>query len=247
VGPRSVHAVPVGDCRYYAIKNVLARHARGEILVFLDCDVVPLEGWLVQLLAPLADEAIAVVNSGVVAGPLTGRFTRAVGATWIFDVRRRAGVEPVLQFFANSLAFRRAAFEAHPFPDDPEEYRGAEVRLAKELRRREVGVVQANDAILLHPPLTTLRMYAMWHMLDGQDFAHHFRDVSGAKYWWIAARSIVSRTRKYGRNAFERRETLAMGPLELSGALALGATGAVLTFAGEAVGRIRPTVLRRYL
>src|SRR6185436_2129000 len=66
VEPHSVRTVPVGDRRYYAIKNALAREARGEVLVFLDCDVVPLEGWLGELLAPLADEHVDVVNSCVV-------------------------------------------------------------------------------------------------------------------------------------------------------------------------------------
>ena len=53
-------SVPGG--RYYELKNAAIARARGEIVVFLDADVVVEAGWLAKMLAPFADETVTIVN-----------------------------------------------------------------------------------------------------------------------------------------------------------------------------------------
>jgi hypothetical protein len=53
--------VPVPGAEYYALKNAGAREVEGELLVFVDSDVVPDPGWLGDLLRPFDDETVGVV------------------------------------------------------------------------------------------------------------------------------------------------------------------------------------------
>src|SRR5215213_8245571 len=59
---------PVG-LEYYELKNMAVRDARSELLVFLDCDVLPEPGWLRRLLSPFADPEISVVGGNTYVDP----------------------------------------------------------------------------------------------------------------------------------------------------------------------------------
>jgi cellulose synthase/poly-beta-1,6-N-acetylglucosamine synthase-like glycosyltransferase len=56
-----VEAVP-GATR---VRNAAMRAARGDVLVFVDDDAVPRDGWLAAILAPFADPRVAVVGGRV--------------------------------------------------------------------------------------------------------------------------------------------------------------------------------------
>ena len=45
-----------------AARNLGARHATGDVLIFLDADTAPQPGWLAALIAPFADPAIVAVK-----------------------------------------------------------------------------------------------------------------------------------------------------------------------------------------
>src|SRR5262249_38063836 len=163
---------PVGARRYYAVKNTLAEHARGEIIAFCDADILPQPGWLTALIAPFRHPTVAVVGSAPVVGPLDSRYSRAVAATSIFDPNRRHGTEPTSHFFANAVAFRRGVFAANRFPDNTRESRGAEVVLANRLMARGLTIVRSNDAVVMHPAPAGFRAFTAWHLVNGQDSAH---------------------------------------------------------------------------
>src|SRR5687767_6433883 len=55
-----VRLVELPGRRYYELKNEAARQATGDIIVFLDSDIVIEPGWLAQLLAPLNDPDVQV-------------------------------------------------------------------------------------------------------------------------------------------------------------------------------------------
>ena len=117
------HVVPVGDRRYYEVKNVLAAGALGNVLVFVDGDVIPEPGWLTRLTAPFVDPSVDVVCGKTVVGPLSSFYVRSIAATWIYDPVRRLGVERVVFFNANNVAFRRNLFAEREFPDERDQYR----------------------------------------------------------------------------------------------------------------------------
>lgn len=57
----SVRLLPTRSEGYYAQKNFGAQQAYGDILLFIDSDVVPESGWLANMLAPMNDPECQVV------------------------------------------------------------------------------------------------------------------------------------------------------------------------------------------
>ena len=118
---------------YYQQKNAGAQACSGEIVIFLDSDVVPEPGWLAGLLDALAHEPDAVV-SGNTYVDVDGWYARAFAMFWFFPLREEAGrLADNHWFFANNVAFPRAQIRAHPFPR-LESFRGQCAVLAQELR-----------------------------------------------------------------------------------------------------------------
>ena len=69
--------------RYYQLKNEGARRGRGDILLFVDTDVIPEEGWLAALIGSFDDSAVQVImaNTYVEADTLYGK-TFALAGTF---------------------------------------------------------------------------------------------------------------------------------------------------------------------
>ena len=97
-------------------KNIGAARARGEVIVFLDSDVIPEEGWLASLLQALSNLDVGVVggNTYIAHEDLNGK---AFALFWFFPLREaRGGLWRDPHFFANNVAFRAEVFRAHSFP-----------------------------------------------------------------------------------------------------------------------------------
>jgi Glycosyl transferase family 2 len=121
-GAVDVVAVPTDGLRYYQLKNEGIRRSRGDILLFVDSDVIPDDGWLRTLIGSFRDPAIQVVmaNPYVEADSLYGK---AFALAWYFPSRPPGDrPTPTTHSFANSIAFRRETIQRHPFPDDRELY-----------------------------------------------------------------------------------------------------------------------------
>src|SRR3954465_10274816 len=54
-GVVSTRVLVVPGAEYYEMKNAGAAEATGDVVVYLDCDVVPEPGWLANLLPPFED------------------------------------------------------------------------------------------------------------------------------------------------------------------------------------------------
>jgi hypothetical protein len=161
--------VAASGAHYYELKNVAAAEARGAILVFLDSDVIPAEGWLQALLAPFADPAVQVVagHSTIDAENL---YSRAFALTWFFPLPAGpAPLQPVPRFFANNVAFRREVFLAHPFSALEGTSRGACVRLAQELGRQGITIWKTTAARVTHPAPRGFRHFLLRGLAEGRD------------------------------------------------------------------------------
>ena len=100
---------------YYEQKNRGAELARGEIVVYIDSDVIPEERWLESLLTPLADPHIQIVcgNSYLAA---EGPYSKAFALFWFFPLRAaKDTLQPQYSFFANNFAVCRETMLEHPF------------------------------------------------------------------------------------------------------------------------------------
>ena len=103
--PAAMKIMPTDGLHYYEQKNLGASQGESEIVVFLDCDVVPERGWLGEMIAAFDDPAVSVVG-GETYVELVDGWSRAFALFWLFDIRReRTGLVPSKFFHANNVAF----------------------------------------------------------------------------------------------------------------------------------------------
>lgn len=165
----SLRIVPATGESYYAQKNFGARQANGEIVLFIDSDVVPEAGWLANMLAPMNDPDCQVVAGHAYLDP-QGFIGRTFALVWFFPLRSEAAcIGTSTWFFANCVAFRRACFLAHPYVLIAGSARGACTRLAAELIASGLTILLNSAAQVSHPAPNGVRHLFLRGMAQGRD------------------------------------------------------------------------------
>ncbi len=218
---------------YYELKNLATAAAGGELIVFLDSDVIPEEGWLGHMLAPFADPEIAVVV-GNTSVELTSTYSRAFALTWMFPLRSSSDeVGPVTSFYANNLAFRRQVAARNAFPSIPETSRGACQVLARDMRRRGVRMVSAGGARAAHPAPAGLDEFFLRALSRGRDRLVLFVEPGRAGTWrgtWARFRRDMTTS---VRAISQRRAELGLSRTALPAVLAVNAAFTACIALGE--------------
>lgn len=166
--------VAAGGTRYYELKNKGAQIARGEIVVFVDSDVLLEPGWLDQITAPLWLHADVQVNAGETYMSTHNLIEKAFALHWFFPLRSQVNKQrdDRHHFFANNVAFRRSFFLAHPFPAIPKGMtRGACVLLARQLSESGVAIWTNTAARTSHPAPNGLQHFIQRGLAQGRDWA----------------------------------------------------------------------------
>src|SRR5580765_5585078 len=108
--------MPASGLHYYELKNFGARLAKGDLVVFLDSDVIPQPNWLVNLVGSFTNPEIQVVGGEAYIEP-EGLVGKTFALFWFFDRRSTAGgLSKKQHFWANNVAFRKETILRHPFP-----------------------------------------------------------------------------------------------------------------------------------
>jgi hypothetical protein len=154
---------------YYPLKNHGARRASGDLLLFVDSDVLPDEGWLAHLLGSFARPDVHVVSGQTYVGP-SDLFSRAFALGWTYELRDPTGrFEPCRKFYGNNVAFRAGAFPAGGFPPIGSRTRGASSLLRRELQRVGIDVWQNRQAGVDHPAPSSFRHMVVRALAHGRD------------------------------------------------------------------------------
>ena len=231
--PAITRIVATDGLRYYEQKNFGASLAGGDIKIFLDCDVVPENGWLTAMLAAFENPEVAVA-AGQTYIEYDSLYSRAVALFWFCPLRdARAGIVPAAVFHANNVGFRASVIAAYPFPDLPTN-RDQCLMLARRLCHDGVGLFTQREARAGHPVPIGIWYFIRKAINDGRDQAL-LRDIRErangprARYvWWNFRNGVVRNFRRFRRH----RRDVGLG---LAGA-ALGFGIAVAWYALKAIG-----------
>ena len=161
--------VPSAGGGYYRSKDIGAKQAAGEILLFLDSDVVPESGWLEQILSSLDDPGVQIVAGSTYIEPFD-IVSKVFALTWFFPLRMKDGpLKLVESFFANNLAMRRSLYDQYPFPDLSGTSRGGCIVLSSQLAEAEVPVYQNPNARVGHPAPNGVKHFVWRALAQGRD------------------------------------------------------------------------------
>jgi hypothetical protein len=230
--------MPMRAGHYYEQKNEGARLAAREFVLFIDSDVVPEPGWLEALIGSFRDPEIEVVCGNTYIEP-RGLYWKAFALFWFFPLRRDGGgLERTGRFFANNVAFRRAVFLEHRFPDVPL-VRGQCAILADALAEGGHAIHIQTDARVSHPPPNGAAHFFRRALCQGHGYQHRFGGGVGGAFrrWRRYMRRTVSRIVRH------RRE-VGLGPAGAVAAIAIGGTYYTLCWAGDVITRYRPSLVR---
>lgn len=232
---------------YFELKNEGATHAGGDLVVFLDSDVIPDPGWLRALLAPFAAPEVQLVAGATYVPPST-LYSKTVALTWLFALcPRDAALVPVKRFWANNVAWRRRVLLAHPYTGMDGETRGACDRLARDLVARGIQPYRSNGARVRHPAPNGALHYLHRAVAQGRDQflggrrrgSPHGRGLRGAlrrsaRRWTDALRALA---RSHGE--------VGLRPRELPAAAAIVSAYCCAHLAGGVLAHWFPRLMRR--
>lgn len=209
---------------YYQLKARGVRESQGEIVVFIDCDVIPAPGWLAALLAAFEREEVHAASGRTLVGPLENVWDRAFSAFWIFhQPASTPRLVPIPEFYANNLALRRSIAEAEPFPAMPT-FRGQCAALGRRLVARGLGVYRVEHAAVSHPASRTWGELVNRAMCHGHDHAWWYERGRGGRsplaYLRVLLRVGAQLLRAWTR-ILGRRRAVGLASTELPAALGL--------------------------
>jgi hypothetical protein len=168
IWPGGISLIEAPGNNYYDQKNIGVQHTDADIVVLIDSDVVPDEGWLGQLLDALGSPGVDVVSGETYLATDT-YYDRLLASFWLFDVKRPPRpVYEVTNFYANNVAFRGDIIRRFPFPT-ADTYRGQCTTLAKTLRAAGIKLYRAGGAMVSHPPPSGLSHFVTRAICHGHD------------------------------------------------------------------------------
>jgi hypothetical protein len=228
-----LRVVGTGSGTYYELKYEGLRLAEGDVVVFVDSDVVPEEGWLRGLLDPFDDPEVQVVSGNSYIDP-EGLVGKAFALFWFFPLRAEDGpLAAHRSFFFNNVAFRRSTLESRTLPRVDGATRGACDVLAEQLVDSGVTIWRNPVARVSHPAPNGVSHFVRRALAEGRDDVVRARESAGDP----TLRGSYNRYRSHLRRARRRiREgSGAVGATGATGALvgALAAAYYTLYLAGE--------------
>jgi hypothetical protein len=168
--PAEIHFLESPTDEYYQQKNFGGRRAAGEVILFLDSDVIPRHGWLESLLSTLVLHG-SDVACGATSVDVEGLYSKAMALGWIFRLPpQNAGIARVRRFHANNVAMRAEVFARTPFPVSLQ-YRAQIDSLFDDLSATGCTILLNEAAVVDHPPPIGYRGFilrALWHGYDAR-------------------------------------------------------------------------------
>ena len=234
---------------YYGLKNVGAERSSGEIIVFLDSDVVPDDNWLDSLLGSMQKKNMAVVGGNAYI-EVNNIVDKAFAVNWFFALRQQqGGIESVNNFYANNVAFRRSVFERFKFVVDPRTARGACVDMARRLRENGFEIFRDSGAQVSHPPPNGLGHFLVRGIAQGRDALMAMRNNIKARHRANIVHALIRLLRntiRAIRKVVARRKVVDIKWFEVPVVVLISITYQFLIFIGEFMTFLVPSYMARH-
>ncbi len=239
--------VPTRDSGYFKNKDLGAREAHGEFIIFLDSDVVPEQNWLEELLAGLENPAVEIIAGSAYIEPV-GLVGKVFALTWFFPLRSEDGpMRLVDSFFANNLAMRTVFYRQHPFPDLEGTSRGSCIVLASSLAEANIPMHQSPRARVSHPAPNGFGHVSKRALAQGRDRLFRERNYgSHRSASWLA--SCARLARHWGGSAWKictRFHRVDLNPLLIPAAVAVAWYYYLLYWTGETMSHLGLSAIRK--
>jgi hypothetical protein len=167
---------------YFQLKNHGFQHTTADLIVFLDSDVIPDDGWLINLVGSFSNPEVQVV-AGNPYVELNGIFSRAFALAWFFPLRAQdKEFKPYYKFWANNVAFRRETYTQFSFPQLNGYYRGSCMQLVQKLTDNGITIYLNTASQVSHPPPGGLGYFLSKGIAQGRNDLLTREAMEGRKY-----------------------------------------------------------------
>ena len=246
--PGEIKLLEAPGLPYYEQKNFGVRQTDADVVIFVDSDVIPDEGWLALLLDALKDPAVSVVGGEtyLTSGTL---YEKLFAAFWQFETTQPAGgqLHEVRGFYANNVAFRGELLRSHPF-QKMEAFRGQCAMLGHALRAKGIKIYRHGAARVSHPPPQGFSHFATRAICHGHDMMmigklknHSWFRASPLGSVWRLLRDLM----KAPGRVSNRYRQAGLGPTGWIGAFTLAVSYYSLKFVGDLLAFFMPRTMRK--
>lgn len=237
----ALNTVQQAGLSYYQLKHQGALAASGNVLIFLDSDVIPDQDWLFELLSGVVQVDRQFICGDTYIEP-QGLMGKTFAATrFSLPNSQRCELESDVRCGANNLACSADFYRAHPFVDIPGMNRGVLPKLRRELAAQGILMHRNPKARVAHPAPNGLQHFLIRAIGRGRNL--YFDQQTRSKSTRLSQR-IWRLFRRAWKRIIRHRQDVGLTPAQLPLALALISANYLLVGLGTILTAIAPDAMR---
>jgi hypothetical protein len=209
--------IDVLDAHYFQLKNRGVIEAKGELITFLDSDIIPADDWLGELLNGHIQHPNDLV-SGMSYIDHEDLMGKAFALNWFFPLPTSSKkLKEVSLIHSNNYIARREILLANPYPKMAEGVtRGADVLLWEQMKAKGIKLFIHEGAKASHPCPNGWSHFFNRGMAEGRD-AYQFlleRELADKSPGWQFFKQYAIRCRKVFTNTFSKGKRVDLQIIE---------------------------------
>ncbi len=234
-----IRNIPLPGRDYYQMKNECVAESRGEIILLLDSDVIPAQGWIQKITETFDSPEVQICASAV---HLSARSLqeKTLALIWVFDLPSSAiGIKETRNIWVNSVAYRREILLNFPFPLSDGTARASCAQHVRELRAAGIPMRQRVDAHVEHPAPKGFYEFVERALARGRD-----KVLASRKPFW---KNVVLEIKRGLGMITKRHKLVGIRSYQLPLVLVLSSAWWLLLMAGGIATFIAPKQMRKRL